>query len=70
MLLDPVLSPKMPFNMDNLHHFENVGCGELNIINKHLKGLEKPVGCSEFSVVACRLNRGKMHGKDRNLVGT
>ena len=70
MLLDPVLSPKMPFNMDNLHHFENVGCGELNIMNKHLKGLEKPVGCSELSVVACRLSRGKIHGKDRNFAGT
>ena len=70
MLLDPVLSPKMPFNMDNLHHFENVGCGKLNIMNKHLKGLEKPVGCSELSVVACRLSRGKIHGKDRNSAGT
>jgi len=28
----------------------NVGCGELNIINKHLERLEKPVGCSELSV--------------------
>ncbi len=48
--LDPVLSPRMPFNIDNLHHFENVGCGELNIKNKNLEGLEKPVGCSELSV--------------------
>ena len=70
MLLDPVLSPKMPFNMDNLHHFENVGCGELNIMNKHIKGLEKSVVCSELSVVACRLSRGKIHGKDRNFAGT
>ena len=70
MLLDPVLSLRMLFNMDNLHHFENVGCGELNIINKHLHGLEKPVGCSEFSVVTCRLSRGKIPRKDRNFAGT
>ncbi len=56
MLLDPVLSPRIPFNMDNLHYFENVGCGEVNIIDKHLEELEKPLGCSELSVVACRLS--------------
>ncbi len=50
MLLDPVLSPRMPFNIDDLQHFENVGCGKLNIINNYLGGLEKPVGCSELSV--------------------
>ena len=70
MLLHPVLSSKIPFNMDNLHHFENVGCGELNIMNKHLKRLEEPIGCSELSVVACRLSRGKVHGKDRSFAGT
>jgi len=30
--------------MSILHHFENVGCGEVNIINKHLEGILKSVG--------------------------
>ena len=49
---------------------KNVGCGEVNIINKHLKGLKNYVGCSELSVVAHRISRVKIHGIDRNSAGT
>ena len=49
---------------------ENVGCGEVNIINKHLTGPKNYVGCNDLSVVACRMNRVKIRGKDRNSTRT
>jgi len=59
-LLMQVCHQNYHFNTSNFHQLKNVSCGEVNIIDKHFEGLEKPVGCSELSVVACRLNRGRL----------
>ena len=49
---------------------ENVARGELNIINKHLLGLEKNVVIAEFVAKKCRYNRVEIHGRDRKGAGT
>ena len=49
---------------------ENVARGELNIINKHLLGLEKNIVITEFVAKKCRYNRVEIHGRDRKGKGT
>ena len=49
---------------------ENVARGELNIINKHLLGLEKNVVLAEFFAKKYRYNRIEIHGRDRKGAGT